>query len=184
MDLSKAIKTKRVFSKDAFQPGKAYRIKIHNIDKMVEMMRVSKASGYDDDDMTSYTRYIEGLFKQFDTDGFDAICGTLEDDHALFVSSYFGRLSKKIMTFDIKIDIDMVYDFTKSSITLVKSDVEIFETGAVLPELGNPCLVGGFDNPSSRQRSEDMMAQFLRGDFCGGIQDDNSPTTDEKGSGQ
>lgn len=179
MDLSKAINTKRVFSKDAFQPGKAYRIKIHDADKMAKMIN---ASDYDDDDFISYTRHIEGLFKQFDTNGFDAICGTLEDDCAVFVSSYFGKLSKKIMTFEIKIDIDTFYDFAKSDELRLAPDVEIFDTGAILPKSENPCLVGGFNNPSARKRSEDMMTRFLRGDFCGGIQDDNSPTTDERGS--
>jgi len=172
MDLSKAIKMKRVFSKDAFQPGKAYRIKIHNIDKMVKMIN---ASDYDDDDMTSYTRHIEGLFKQFDTNGFDAICVTINDECAVFVSSYFGKLSKKIMPFDIKIDIDMVQDFAASDITLVAPDVEILD--AILPEQKNPCLVGGFNNPSARKESEDMRTRFLRGDFCGGIHGDDSTTT-------
>ena len=132
MDLSKAINMKRVFSKDAFQPGKAYRIKIHDIDKMAKMIN---ASDYDDDDMTSYSRHIEGLFKQFDTKGFDAICGTLEDDHAVFVSSYFGRLSKKIMMFEIEIDIETFYDFAKSGELRLAPDVEIFETGAIVPDV-------------------------------------------------
>lgn len=130
IDFSKAINMKRVFSKDAFHPGKAYRIRIHDIDKMTKMINVSD---YDDDDMTSYSNLIEGLFKQFNTNGFDAICGKIRDDYVVFVSSYFGRLSNKIMTFDITIDIDTFYEFIDSDKTLMRSDIEIFETRPVIP---------------------------------------------------
>ena len=130
MDFSKCINMKRVLAKDAFQPGKAYRIRIHDIDKMVKMINVSD---YDDDDMTSYTSLIDGLFKQFNTNGFDAICVKIRDDYAIFVSSYFGRRSNRIMTFDITIGIDTFYEFIESDVTMMKSDVEIFETRPVIP---------------------------------------------------
>ena len=130
MDFSKSINVKRVFSKDAFQPGKAYRIRIHDIDKMAKMINVSD---YDDDNMTSYSSLIEGLFKQFNINGFDAICGKIRDDYVIFVSSYLGKRSNKIMTFDITIDIDMFHEFIDSDVTMMKSDVEIFETRPVIP---------------------------------------------------
>lgn len=131
MDFSKCINIKRVLAKDAFKPGVAYRILIHD----VRMMNIVTLFVLDDDDMDAYNKDIEALANTFDKIGFDAVCIELNESEAIFVSSYIGSKPKKLSHFKINITADIIDDIINSEAAGVTSSVEILEMKPAIPDM-------------------------------------------------
>jgi hypothetical protein len=142
MDFSKCINIKKVLAKDAFKPGVAYRILIHDI----RLMNIVTLFVLDDDDMDAYNKDIEALANTFDKTGFDAVCIEMNESEAIFVSSYIGSKPKKLSHFKINITADIIVDIINSEAALVTPPVEILEMKPVVPDM----LFRDTENPTKK----------------------------------
>ena len=132
MDFSKAIHTEYVLSKDAFKPGRAYRILIHDEDRFLKCV---SGLDVDDDDADVTNRGFKRMMHEFDEKGYDAICGHVSKSEAIFISSHIGFKSNELHLFEIRINADIIQEVIDSNVTMVKPNVEIFETKAVIPAI-------------------------------------------------
>ena len=168
MDLSKAIHTTYALSKDAFKPGRAYRILIHDEDSFLKCV---SCLDVDDDDTDVTNRGFRKIMHDFDEKGYDAICGHVSESEALFISSHIGFKSNELHLFQIRNNADIIKEILDSDVTMVIPDVEIFETKAVIPAIPLDFTPEKVDKSKTEDvKKEPTMAErFIRGDFCGGI---------------
>lgn len=168
MDLSKAIHTTYALSKDAFKPGRAYRILIHEEDTFLKCVT---GLGVDDDNADVTNLGFKRMMHDFNEKGYDAICVHVSESEAIFISSHIGFKSNELHQFKIRINADIIKEILDSDVTMVKPDVEIFETKAVIPAIPLEFKPEKVDKSKTEdiKKEPTMTERFIRGDFCGGI---------------